>query len=55
MKKVSEQSNKIKRVLLPTSILIAGITLMIAGIWRSELDEIFHRGIMICLECIGIG
>jgi len=47
--------SKLKRFILPTTILIAGITLMVIGILRDELHEIYHRGIIICLECIGIG
>ena len=47
--------SKIKRFILPTAILLLGIAMMIAGIWRGELHEIYHRGILICFECIGIG
>ena len=46
---------KIKRILLPAAIPLAGIILMGFGIWRGELHEIFHRGIVICYDCIGIG
>ena len=43
------------RVLLPVVLLLAGITMMIMGIWRGELDLIFQKAAVICLECIGIG
>ena len=47
--------SRLKRFILPTVILLAGVTLMIFGILRGELHEIYHRGTIICLECIGIG
>jgi len=36
-------------------ILIAGLGLLLYGIFRGEFSEALKRGIMICLQCIGIG
>ncbi|NLZ27914.1 MAG: hypothetical protein GX887_02965 [Firmicutes bacterium] len=37
------------------SVILAGILLMIAGLWRGELYFVLQKGITICLECIGLG
>lgn len=34
---------------------ISGLTLMVLGIYRNELEILFTKAINICLECIGIG
>ncbi len=44
-----------KKRLLPIGILIISIALLLFGIMRKEYIEVFRRGILICLECIGIG
>jgi len=46
---------KIIRTIIPFIILAAGITLMVLGILQGELHSIFQKGIVVCLECIGIG
>jgi len=43
------------RIIIPTVIFVVGIVLMVFGILRGELHEIYHKAIVICLECIGIG
>jgi len=47
--------NKIVRTILPIGFLLAGLTLMIVGVMRGELQEVFRKAIIVCLECIGIG
>ena len=44
-----------KNRLIPIGILIVSIALLLSGIMRKEYIEVFRRGILICLECIGIG
>lgn len=36
-------------------LLIAGITLLDAGLYRGEELTVLHKAVNICLECIGIG
>jgi len=40
---------------LPFLVLAAGLAMMAAGIWRGELEAIFRKATVICMECIGIG
>ena len=47
--------SKFVRFTVPTIILLAGVTMMILGILRGELQMIYQKAILICLECIGIG
>ena len=44
-----------KRVLMQVTLLVVGLAMMGAGVLRGELVEIFQKGILVCLECIGIG
>lgn len=37
------------------AIALAGIALMIFGIWRGEMNTVLQKASNICLECIGIG
>ena len=46
---------KALRTFLPAVLLIAGIVLMVIGIWRGELELIYQKATVVCLECIGIG
>ncbi|MDR2570659.1 MAG: hypothetical protein LBD23_10250 [Oscillospiraceae bacterium] len=41
--------------ILPAVILCVGVCMMIFSILRGELQEIFNKAIVVCLECIGIG
>ena len=36
-------------------LMVVGIFMMAYGIFRGEMAVVFHKGIQICLECIGIG
>jgi len=47
--------NRSMRIILPAAFLLTGIILMTLGIMRGELQDIFHKAIIVCLECIGIG
>jgi len=40
---------------LPVIILLAGVVMMVLGVWRGELHDIFRKASILCLECIGIG
>ena len=44
-----------KRFILQLALLAAGIVMMVLGLARGEAFEIFQKGIIVCLECIGIG
>ena len=32
-----------------------GLAMMVFGVYRGEVEQVFTKGIQICLECIGIG
>jgi hypothetical protein len=36
-------------------LLLAGITLMLFGLFRGEAVLVLQKAITICLQCIGIG
>jgi hypothetical protein len=36
-------------------ILATAITLIVVGLARNEQQEVLHKAVKICLECIGIG
>jgi len=57
LKKGEKMTNSFKLLqkTLPVAVLVAGVIMMMVGLLRGELQEILHRGIVICLECIGIG
>ena len=44
-----------KRFILQALLLLIGLGLMGAGILNGELSDIFRKGTVICMECIGIG
>jgi len=44
-----------KSFLTPVLIFAVSIAMIIAGIKSGELTEIKQKGIIICLECIGLG
>ena len=41
--------------ILPIALFLAGVAMMSLGILRGELVDIMRKGIVVCLECIGIG
>lgn len=48
-------SNRIKNIPLWTVGTGIGILFLVLGFYGGELEEIYRKAIMICLECIGIG
>ena len=44
-----------KRKVIGIVILIAGILLIAAGVFRGELDAILQKAVLVCMECIGLG
>ena len=46
---------KTLRTIIQFTVLATGITLLILGILSGELQLIFQKGTIVCLECIGIG
>lgn len=36
-------------------LLLAGIAMLIFGIWREEAQTVFSKAIRLCMECVGIG
>ena len=36
-------------------ILILSLILLVIGVTKGEVFQVFYKGMMICLECIGIG
>ena len=44
-----------KRKVIGIVILIAGIALIAAGVFRGELDVILRKAAVVCMECIGLG
>ena len=35
---------------LAAALLLSGL-----GLWRGEADMVLHKGVNLCLECVGIG
>ncbi|MCR5218987.1 CD1871A family CXXC motif-containing protein [Treponema sp.] len=43
------------RHLISFLMLVTGVLLILAGIYREEAEVVFNKATRICLECIGIG
>ena len=41
--------------IVPTVLLLAGITMMGYGVIRGEAAVVLGKAIKLCLECVGIG
>ncbi len=48
-------SNRIKRIPPWLIGLGIGVVFLILGFFGGQLEEIYRKAVMICLECIGIG
>ena len=44
-----------KRRFLGLVVIVAAVTMIVFGIFREEVTDVFNKAIRICLECIGIG
>ena len=44
-----------KKAAVQVLILLAGIAMLIFGIWREEAQTVFSKAIRLCMECVGIG
>ncbi|MCR5615657.1 MAG: thioredoxin [Saccharofermentans sp.] len=44
-----------KRRAAAIAILVLGILLIAAGLFRGELDVILKKAAVVCMECIGLG
>ena len=51
---LKKQSRKESVRIWPFTLVI-GIVFLIIGINDGQLEDIYHKAVMICLECIGIG
>ena len=43
------------RRIIALIVLVLGIVLVFAGIFRGEAQVVFNKATHICMECIGIG
>ena len=44
-----------KKAAVQVLLLLAGIAMLIFGIWREEAQTVFSTAIRLCMECVGIG
>lgn len=44
-----------KKAAVQVLLLLAGIAMLIFGIWREEVQTVFSKAIRLCMECVGIG
>jgi hypothetical protein len=44
-----------KRTVTGSAAALLGIAMMVFGVYRGEMAEVFTKAVRICLECIGIG
>ena len=44
-----------KKAAVQVLLLLAGIAMLISGIWREEAQTVFSKAIRLCMECVGIG
>ena len=44
-----------KKAAVQVLLLLAGIAMLIFGIWREEAQTVFSKAIRLCMERVGIG
>ena len=44
-----------KKAAVQVLLLLAGIAMLIFGIWREEAQTVFSKAIRLCMEFVGIG
>ena len=44
-----------KKAAVQELLLLAGIAMLIFGIWPEEAQTVFSKAIRLCMECVGIG
>ena len=44
-----------KKAAVQVLLLLAGIAMLIFGIWREEAQTVFSKAIRLCMEGVGIG
>ncbi len=37
------------------AVIVIAVVMVVLGIFRNEITDVFNKAIRICLECIGIG
>ncbi|MBQ4536939.1 MAG: hypothetical protein II994_04910 [Lachnospiraceae bacterium] len=35
--------------------ILLGVIFLLVGIWQEQLQDMYQKAVVICLECIGIG
>ncbi len=55
MQNSPEKNHRTLSRFVPALVLLFGITLVVLGIFRGEVDVVLGKATRICLECIGIG
>lgn len=44
------------KAIIPTLALLAfGVALIVAGVFRNEVQTVLDKAIRICVECMGLG
>ena len=46
---------KKKKAILQAVLLLAGVLMIVYGVWRGEAETVFSKAIRLCMECVGIG
>lgn len=44
-----------KRKVAALAVVSLALIMVVVGIYRNEVTDVFNKAIRICLECIGIG
>ena len=46
---------KKKKAILQAVLLLAGVLMIVYGVWRGEAETVLSKAIRLCMECVGIG